>query len=170
MRRRAAHGGALAAFALALAPAGLAHAGSPTMGVLGRFVGDWTVTGVTRGVPTLTGAQVRSQFGGAFLEMHIRDPSGRSPYEARVFFGQDAAGALVVNWLDGTGGATSRTLGSGTIKGDHITLTFPYPGSEFRDRLDYDRATDRWRLVIEMGPRDHPQPFSDWTFDRVASR
>ena len=147
-----------------------AQAASPTVGVLGRFIGDWRITGVTRGLPTQTSAQVRSAFGGAFLEMHIKDPAERSPYEARVFFGEDNRGALVVHWLDATGGETSRTLGTGTIKGDHVALTFAYPDGEFRDHLDYDRVTDRWRLVIEMGPRDHPAPFSDWTFDRVTSQ
>ena len=146
-----------------------AEAASPTLGLLGKFIGDWTITGVTRGLPTQTGAQVRSVFGGAFIEMHIKDPAERSPYEARVFFGEDDSSALVVHWLDATGGETSHTLGTGTIEGDHVTLSFPYPDGEFRDRLDYDRVTDRWRLVIEMGPLDYPAPFSDWTFDRVTS-
>lgn len=153
---------------LAAAAGPLAAAPSPAVGVLGRFIGDWTVTGVTQGRPTLTGAQVRPAFDGAFLELHIKDPAGRAPYEARVFFGEDDAGALVVHWIDGTGGETSRTLGTGSMKGDHVDLTFPYPGDTFRDRLDYDRAADRWRLVIEHGPKDHPLPFCDWSFDRAS--
>lgn len=166
MRPSAALVGAALAAALWHSP-GIAQTGPVTSGVLGQLIGDWTITGVTRGQMTQTGAQVRSEFGGAFLEMHIFDPDKRSQYEARVFIGEDARGALVAHWLDGTGGETSRTLGVGAVKGNHVTLTFPYPGNEFRDRLDYDRAKDRWRLVIEMGPRDHAQLFSDWTFDRV---
>jgi len=155
-------------FAASMAAAQAASAASPTLGVLGHLIGDWTITGVTRGRPTLTAAQVRDVFGGAFLEMHIKDPADRSPYEARVFFGEDAQGALVVHWLDATGGETSRTLGTGSIKGDHVALTFPYPDGEFRDRLDYDRVGDRWRLVIEMGPKDHTELFCDWSFDRTS--
>jgi len=162
--------GTCAWLAAALLAGPAARADPPTLGVLGKFIGDWTITGVTQGRPTQTGAQVRGAFGGAFLEMHIKDPGERSPYEARVFFGEDAKGGLIVHWLDATGGETSRTLGTGEVHGDHVTLTFPYPDNEFRDHLDYDRATDRWRLVIEMGPPDHAQPFCDWTFDRVAAQ
>jgi len=147
-----------------------ASAESPSLGVLGHLIGDWTITGVTRGRPTLTAAQVRDVFGGAFLEMDIKDPSGQSPYDAWVFIGEDAGGALVVHWLDATGGETSRTLGSGTIKGNHVSLTFPYPDGEFRDRLDYDRQGDRWRLIIETGPKEQAQTFCDWSFDRVVSQ
>ena len=60
-------------------------------------------------------------------------------------------------------------FGTGTIKGNHITLKFPYPGAEFRDHLDYDRVKDRWRLVIDMGPPNHVEEFSNWAFDRVSS-
>jgi hypothetical protein len=164
--------GALAGVLLAasIAAAQTASAASPSLGVLGHLIGDWTITGVTRGRPTLSAAQVHDVFGGAFLEMHIKDPSDRSPYEARVFIGEDAQGALVVHWLDATGGETSRTLGTGMIEGDHATLTFPYPDGEFRDRLDYDPSGDRWRLVTEMGPKDHPQPLCDWSFDRAADQ
>jgi hypothetical protein len=146
-----------------------AAAASPTLGVLGHLIGDWAITGVTDGRPTLSGAEVREALGGAFLEMHIKAPSDRSPYEARVFIGEDDHGVLVVHWLDGTGGETSRTLGTGAIKGDHVTLTFPYPDGEYRDRLDYDHANDRWRLVVEHGPKDRPIPFCDWSFDRTTN-
>ncbi len=138
----------------------------PIDGVLGQFVGEWSVTGTTLGKPTVTGADVRPAFGGGFLELHIKDPTARQPYEARVFFGMDAAGQLVVHWLDGSGGETSRTLGVGQARGDVVSLTFPYPDGPFRDRLTYDRARDRWRLLIEMGPVDHPKVFSDWLFER----
>jgi hypothetical protein len=144
-------------------------AASLTDGILGQFVGNWTISGFTLGKPADTGAEVKPAFGGAFIEMHVQDPTGRSHYEARVFFGEDSKGGLVVHWLDATGGEPSRTLGSGKIAGDHITLYFPYPDGPFRDRLDYDRAHDRWRLLIEMGPKDHPQTFSDWYFARVKA-
>lgn len=153
-------------FALA-APA--AHATTPADGVLGRFVGDWTVSGQTRGHATATGAEVRAQFGGAFVELHIQDPTGRSPYEARVWFGQDGAGKLVIHWLDATGGETSRTMGTGDIKGDSLMFAFPYPDGTFRDRLEYDRAHDQWRLRIETGDKA-PVVFSDWLFTRRAGR
>ena len=96
-----------------------------TDSVLGRFTGTWAVTGTTRGKPTVIGAEVRPQFGGAFLEMHIKDPAGKLPYEARVFIGQADDGNIVAHWLDGTGGETSRTLGSGRIVGDLVELNFP---------------------------------------------
>ena len=157
------------AFAVCLPIAAAAQAPPLTGGAFEHLIGDWVITGVTRGKPTQTGAEVRSVFGGAFLEMHITDPDKRSPYEARVFIGEDAQGGLIVHWLDGTGGDTSRTVGTGTIKGNHITLKFPYPGAEFRDHLDYDRVKDRWRLVIDMGPPNHVEEFCNWAFDRVSS-
>ena len=109
-------------------------------------------------------------FGGAFLEMHIKDPAGAAPYEARVYIGRTDKGGLVVHWLDATGGETSQTVGTGELTADGARLVFPYPGNEFRDRLEYDRAHDRWRLFIEMGMRTHPQVFSDWYFDRLKPR
>jgi len=139
-------------------------------GVLGRFVGSWAVTGTTRGKPTVTGAEVSPQFGGAFLELHIKDPAGKLPYEARVFLGEAGDGTIVAHWLDATGGETSRTLGSGRIVGDRVELSFPYPKGEFRDRLEYDRTRDRWRLLIETGPKDRPATFSDWFFERATTR
>jgi hypothetical protein len=151
--------------ALALAGPALA-APKPTDGVLAHFVGRWRISGVTLGKPAATGAEVEPRFGGAFLELHIKDPAGRDPYEAQVYFGSDAAGQLVVHWLDATGGETSRTLGRGRAEGDLVTLDFPYPDGDFRDRLTYDAAHDRWRLYIETGPAEHPRVFSDWTFER----
>ncbi|WP_324750064.1 hypothetical protein SH591_00520 [Sphingomonas sp. LY54] len=135
-------------------------------GVLGRFVGTWAVTGTTRGETTVIGAEVRPQFGGAFLEMHIKDPAGKLPYEARVYLGQADDGSIVAHWLDGTGGESSRTLGSGRIVGDQVELSFPYRAGEFRNRLEYDRRRDRWRMFIEMGPKEHSKIFSDWYFER----
>jgi len=147
-----------------------AYAAPLTEGPLGPFVGDWTISGTTRGKAITTGAEVRPVFGGAFLEMHIKDPAGAAPYEARVFIGRNDKGRLIVHWLDATGGETSQTVGMGDLTADGAKLGFPYPGNEFRDRLDYDRAHDRWRLIIEMGPPSHPQVFSDWDFDRVKPR
>jgi len=144
-----------------------AASGPPAWGALDRFVGTWTIVGATLGKPADTGAEVRPAFGGAFLELHVRDPKGRDPYEAAVFFGQDAADGLVVHWLDATGGETSRILGVGQLTPDGATLVFPYPSGEFRDTLTYDSVHDRWRLLIETGSKDKPKTFSDWRFERV---
>lgn len=157
--------------ALLLALAGQMAAAAPlTDGVLGRLEGDWSISGVTRGKPTATGARVRAVFGGTFLEMHIKDPAGRIPYEAKVYIGQDERGGLVAHWLDGTGGGTSRTLGTGSADGDTVRLDFPYPEGLLRDRLSYDRARDRWRLLIETGTAERPEVFADWYFERVNAR
>jgi hypothetical protein len=147
-----------------------ASAAPLTEGVLGRFVGNWTVSGTTRGEPTTTGAQVRPQFGGAFLELHIKDPAGKVPYEARVFFAETKDGSIVAHWLDATGGETSRTLGTGRIVKNRVELIFPYPGSDFRNRLEYEPLSDRWRMLIQMGPKDKPRTFSDWYFKRTKVR
>ena len=105
---------------------------------------------------------------GAFLALHIHDPQGRNPYEADLFFGRTADKGVVVHWLDGTGGETSRTLGIGTETADALSFTFPYPGGTFYDRLSYDAAHDRWRLLIDKESGGHRTPFSDWFFDRAA--
>lgn len=166
--RRAA--GILLAAGLLLGGAGAAGAAPVTDGVLGKFVGAWAISGTTRGEETATMAQVRPAFGGAFVELHIKDPSGRSDYEARVFLGQDEDGTVVAHWLDGTGGGSSRTLGTGRIVGDRLDLTFAYPEGEMRNQLSYDRAQDAWRMRIEMGPKAAPRVFSDWRFVRRAGR
>ena len=138
-------------------------------GVLGHLIGTWTISGTLLGHPTHTGADVKPVFGGAFLEMHVLDPEGQDHYEALIFFGQATDHKLVVHWLDGTGGETSRTLGTGQVSGDLASITFPYPDGIFRDRLTYDPARDRWRLLIEMGPEAHPKTFSDWFFERAKA-
>ena len=152
-------------FALGCSASALA-APKPTDGVLGHFVGTWSITGTTLGKPTVTSAEVQPEFDGSFLELHIKDPTAPIGYEARVFFGSDSSGRLVVHWIDGSGGETSRTLGRGQIQGNLVTMDFPYPDGAFRDRLTYDSAKDSWRLYIESGPIDHPQVFSDWIFKR----
>ena len=141
---------------------------TPLDGFLGHFEGQWRINGTTLGKQTVTGAEVQSEFNGKFFELHIKDPLGHDKYEARVFFGSDDKGGVIVHWLDGTGGETSKTLGIGRIEGDLMTLVFPYPDGIFRDRLTYDSGHDRWRLLIEMGPTDHPKVFSDWLFERPS--
>jgi len=154
-----------------LAGVGQPAAAAPvTDGLLGDFVGDWVISGTTRGKPTATAAEVRPQFGGAFVELHVKDPAGKTPYEARVFFSQANDDAVVVHWLDATGGESSRTLGGGRFSGDRLDLTFAYPDGEMRNHLEYDRAHDRWRMLIETGPKDQPRIFSDWYFDRQKVR
>ena len=56
------------------------------------------------------------------------------------------------------------------MDGNLVLIAFPYPDGAFRDRLTYDPLHDRWRLLIEMGPKGHPGTFSDWHFDRVPGR
>lgn len=149
--------------AFSQAPAPLKHISD---GVLGHFLGTWTVTGSILGKPTKTGAQVQEILNGSFLEVHLKDPANNDRYEANVFFGEKQDGGLVVHWLDETGAETSQTLGTGSAEGNVVTLTFPYPEGAFRDKLTYDPAHDRWRLFIEMGPIDHSKVFSDWYFNR----
>ena len=136
-------------------------------GLLGHLLGDWRISGPVRGRMVHNAAEARAVLGGAFVELHIHDPSPRHAYEARVFIGRTASGGLVAHWLDGTGGETSRTLGRGRIDGDVVELDFAYPNGMFRDRLSYDRAADRWRLLIASGPEEKPEVFSDWTFTRA---
>ena len=137
-----------------------------TQSVFGHLLGEWDISGSTLGKPTKTGAQVQPEFGGSFIELHIKDPATRDQYEARVFFGEKQDGSLVIHWLDRTGADTSQTLGTGKVSGDVVTMTFPYPEGEFRDTFIYEPASDRWRLLIQTGPVDHPKVFSDWYFVR----
>ena len=87
-----------------------------------------------------------------------------------MFVGRKDDGQFLAHWLDGTGAETSRTLGHGALAGDTLQLTFPYPEGEFRDSLSYDRARDRWRLLIVTGPQQPPEIFSDWYFEREVHR
>jgi len=150
-----------------------ALAASLTDSMLGRLVGTWTVTGTTQGSQTNftnTGAEVRTQFYNSFIEIHISDPSGRSPYEVRLFIGEAKDGTIIAHWLDGGGAERSRILGTGRIIDDRIELRFPYPDGEFRRKIEYDRLRDRWRLLIETGSEKEPKTFSDWYFERVKMR
>ena len=158
----------IAGLALAGLVARSARATVPGEGLLSHLIGEWDVTGQTRGRATATGAVVSRLFGGLFIELLIKDPTGRSPYEARVFFGMDVKGGLVVHWLDATGGESSKTLGFGRLEADAAVFSFAYPDGTFRDRLSYDAGADTWRLRIETGDEASPVVFSDWRFTRRA--
>ena len=139
-------------------------------GALAHLVGNWKVNGTTMGKPTSTRAEVRSELGGAFLAMHIKDPTGKDPYEALVFFGWLRDGGILVHWLDVSGGETSRTLGTGRVDRNEVKLNFPYPKDALRDSLTYDSQHDRWRLFIKDGPTHHQSIYSDWTLEPVRDR
>ena len=78
-----------------------------TDGVLGHFIGTWSISGTTLGKPTTTGAQIQEDFNGSFLEVHIRDPAGKDWYEARVFFGEKQDGGW---WSTGSMGLEQKHL------------------------------------------------------------
>lgn len=138
-----------------------------TRGVFSRLIGDWNVTGSTLGRPTITGADVHAEFGGAFIEVHIKDPAGKDQYEARIFFGQNKMVAWSFTGWTRLALTHHRHWERAKLRGNVVTIAFPYPEGQFRDTFTYEPASDRWRLFIQMGPADHPKIFSDWYFVRI---
>ena len=155
--------------ALLLAVCGSLAAAAPLReSSLDRFVGEWTIAGVTQGEATTGRARGTWMFDSRFFLLDIEGPEGPDRYQAHVYFGEDGEGRLTVHWLDVTGGETARTLGTGRVDGYLVTLSFPYPDGEFRDRIEYDPASDRWRILATTGPEASPVVFADWTFTRAV--
>jgi hypothetical protein len=118
--------------------------------LLGRLVGQWTMTGTVRERPATYRLDVTWVLQQRFIELHMQDVKHMPPlYEARVFIGADTLlSHYIAHWLDNFGAAYSVPPATGTARGDTLTLDFPYPVGAFHDTFVYDRATDTWRTDL----------------------
>lgn len=117
--------------------------------------GRWVMTGDVMNKPVTYDLDAGPTLGAAFTELHMKDVQVPAEYEARVFLGWDAERkTVIVHWLDSFGGRYSIPHGTGTLDGDTIAFTVPYPDGPFRDTLHYDRRAGRWQFTIEVGQAD----------------
>lgn len=116
--------------------------------------GQWTMAGDVMGKPVQYDMDAFPTLQGTFTEIHMDDVHVPSGYEARVFIGVDKSGKVIVHWLDSFGAGYSFPNGSGSISGNAIVFTIPYPTGEFRDTLTYQPSRKAWTLVIESKKPD----------------
>lgn len=123
----------------------------PSVPLLERLVGRWTMTGTVRGKPATYRLDVDWTLQRRYVELHMVDATHTPPgYEARVLIGPDTAqGRVIAHWLDNTGAAFSVPPGTGEVRGDTLAIEFPYPDGAFHDRFVFDRRTNAWTVTLD---------------------
>lgn len=134
--------------------------------------GHWIMSGDVMGKPVTYRMTAGPTLHGNFTEMHMDDVQRPSQYEARVFIGYDPKGdRVIVHWMDSFGAAYSIPHGNGSIDGNTIAFTFPYPGGPFRDTLTYQPDLKTWTLVIESSTAGGSwQHFARYDISRETAR
>jgi hypothetical protein len=124
----------------------------PPVPLLERLVGRWTMTGTVRGEPASYRLDAGWTLQRRYVELHMADAMHTPPgYEARVLIGPDTAeGRVIAHWLDNTGAAFSVPPGTGTARGDTLTIDFPYPDGTFHDRFVFDRRAKTWIVTLDV--------------------
>lgn len=123
----------------------------PSVPLLGRLVGRWTMTGAVRGKPVTYRLDVAWTLQRRYVELHMVDATRTPPgYEARVLVGPDTAkGRVIAHWLDNTGAAFSVPPGTGAARGDTLAVDFPYPDGAFHDRFVFDERSSGWTFTLD---------------------
>lgn len=138
--------------------------------LLAALDGHWTMVGDVRGKPVKYDMEAFPTLNGTFTEMHMKDVRVPSEYEARVFIGVDESGKVIAHWLDSFGAIYSIPHGAGSITGNVIVFTIPYPSGSFRDTLTYQPDQKIWLLDIEAAKSDGSwQHFAKYTIRRKSA-
>jgi hypothetical protein len=129
--------------------------GPPTPPLLEHLAGRWTMKGTLRGQPVTYRLDAGWTLQHRFVELHLRDTEHTPPqYEARVFIGPDTLPGLVLaHWLDNFGAAYSVPSATGRIRGDTLTLDFPYPEGAFHDSFVFDSARRAWTIRLDQADK-----------------
>jgi hypothetical protein len=118
--------------------------------MLDKFVGDWTMTGTVMGKPVEYRMEGRRTIQGKFVELHMIDTKRPPAFEARVFIGPDTTDrGYVAHWLDNFGASFSIPHATGGMRGDTVSLVFPYETGNFRDTFIWDGTTNTWYFRID---------------------
>jgi Protein of unknown function (DUF1579) len=135
--------------------------------MLDKLVGDWTMTGTALGKPVEYRMDARRTVQGKYVEMHMIDVARPAQYEARVFIGTDTTDrGYIAHWLDNFGASFSIPHGTGGLRGDTLSLMFPYENGNFRDTFVYDPASDSWMFKLETAAGKSWKPFAQYQVRR----
>lgn len=117
---------------------------------LDRLVGDWTMTGTVLGKPVEYRMDGRRAIQSRYVELRMIDVAKPPQYEARVFIGTDTTDrGYIAHWLDNFGASFSIPHATGGLRGDTLSLMFPYENGNFRDTFVYDPGSDSWTFKLE---------------------
>jgi hypothetical protein len=118
--------------------------------LLEELVGDWRLTRRFRSRTERNDVRVEWILNHQFLQLHMLDVKSPPGYEALVTIGYVyESSRYVVYWLDSFGGKYSAK-GSGQRDEDTIRFEFQYPDGLLHNTFTLDRATGRWRSLIEQ--------------------
>ncbi|MFO1425944.1 MAG: DUF1579 family protein [Steroidobacteraceae bacterium] len=156
----------------AATPAPAAAAQPPVDRYLKALAGPWTMRGTLMGQPVQYRAEGRWVLDNGFLQLDMVDVAEPPQYRASVFIGFDREHTdYVVHWLDNSGAAGARVVGTGRLKGRTLTLDFPYADGVFRDELYVDEDAVSGSLAIDAREPDGSwKPFARYTLERPGLR
>ena len=156
-----------AAFLLSACPALAQEKSDPA---LTRLVGSWVGQGQMLGEEANYKAEAEMVLDGSFLLLSLTDASEPPQYDSRIFIGRSKErGDYVAHWLDTTGADGARVVGFGDGNEDHLTLTFHYEGSDFRDTFEF-QTDGSFKLVVDrQGDDGRWQAFARYVFTPSAS-
>ncbi len=138
--------------------------------LLRQLDGSWKMQGSIMGDSIEYSLEVKPVLHSTFSELHMKDISVPSEYEARVFIGTDSTGKKVIaHWMDSFGAMYSVPHGTGVIEGNLIDIVFPYTESRFHDQFSFNESTQNWRLLIRS-EKDSLlfETFADYTISRSS--
>jgi hypothetical protein len=163
----AALAGALCAAGGAWAEPGGAAPARPAR-IFDHLTGCWSVEGTVRGRPVTNFAKGRWILDGAYFLLQLKTPPGARPYNAAIFFGRQANGAVLVHWLDALGAEFSQYPGRGTETPTRVVTDFAYPDGPTRNEITL-LPGGRWRMLVTETPAGKPtRVFSDYAFQPAA--
>ena len=122
--------------------------------LISHLEGRWSITREIRGTTVNNVMTAEWVLAHQFLQLHMKDLSVPSRYEALVLIGYVyASGEYVAHWTDTFGGKFSA-VGRGARKNDAVEFRFEYPDGLFFNTFDRDASNDTWRMRLENQEAD----------------
>jgi hypothetical protein len=133
--------------------------------LLDLMVGEWSASGTTRGERARYRIVAHRILDDKYVDLRMVDAAHKPPqYQAMVIIGEGAnPGEFIAHWIDNFGAQYSVPPGTGTRRGDTLSIDFPYTDGTFHDTFAYDRASRSWRWKIESADgKGGWKPFADY--------
>jgi hypothetical protein len=120
--------------------------------LLEQLVGKWKLTRQIHGSRAENVVTAQWVLQHQFLQLTMREVTGRPGYEALVLIGRGVDG-YVVHWCDSFGGRLSA-LGQGKRSGSSIEFAFRYPSGPFYNTFTWNPRTKGWTFRMENVGKD----------------
>ena len=127
--------------------------------LLQNMIGSWKVSRRIRG--TVVGNTLEAEWvlQHQFVQLHMKDVTEPSQYEALVLIGFDSnKNRYVAYWCDSLGAQYSG-VGYGARTGNVIEFTFNYPDGPFHNTFSWKPDGNTWSLLMEAEGKDGTRTF-----------